>query len=47
MMIPAQRNRREKLPGEEEWPHARRHALRSDTPASANVAISVRIFTAA
>lgn len=47
MKVPAQRNRRQKLPGKNERPEIGRHWLRSETPASLNVAISVSTLTAA
>src|SRR6185295_1564651 len=40
-------NRREELPGEQKRSQHHGHVLRSDTPASSNVAISVKILIAA
>jgi hypothetical protein len=45
--VPAQRDGREKLPGKNERLETDRHWLRSETPASLNVAISVSTLTAA
>src|SRR4051812_42600976 len=44
---PTKWNRCEKLPGEQKRSQHHGHVLRSDTPASSNVAISVRILIAA
>src|SRR5215510_8672254 len=44
---PTEWNRREELPGEQKRSQHHGHLLRSDTPASSNVAISVKILIAA